>query len=172
MNLQRSSRRERALALGAAGALLAGLTGCQQTGSTTSPDTHFSGAIDDHLIGALVNPVGPTKWCYTVESYDKIFTNAPGYGQSAPYPGSPDGHPTLGSFTNVAVSASGCKATVSTAGWDITAGSSFTFTTGTNKGTSQVQFCLECDKTNGEINIEVTDSSGNKATLGPIAGPK
>ena len=169
---QPSSGRKRALAVSVAGALCLGLAGCQERSLTGPPETNYSGTIDSYLIGAVVNPVGPGKWCYTVEGFDKQYTNAPGISGAAPYPGSPDGHPSTGSFTNVEIQASGCKATVSTAGWSVTPGSNFAFSSGTNHGTSRVEFCLECDKTNGAIKIIVTDSSGNKATVGPIAGPR
>jgi hypothetical protein len=150
-------------------------TGCQQTPTPkppAPPPTKFSGGIGGNLIGAIVNPVGPTNWCYAIESFDKQFTNGPGITGAAPYPGNPNGHPPSGFLTNVQVSASGCTATISTAGWSINAGSSFVFNTGTNYGTSLVEFCIQCDKPNGEISIVVTDKNGNQSTISPIAGPK
>ena len=43
---------------------------------------------------------------------------------------------------------------------------------GTAAKSSLVQFCLSCDKTNGNVTIKVTDAKGNVTTIGPIAGPQ
>ena len=175
-----------ATALGALLGIL--LVGCQQNttpgGGAAAPAPPATnggvgigpsvGTFGPNIVGAVVNPVGPSKWCYTLESFSDEVTNHPaaGYGTKSPLPTDANGHIDQGVFTKISVKADGCKATISTKGWNVTPGTSFSFDSGTNGGASQVQFCLECDKTNGTVQIEITDGASHNATLGPIAGPQ
>lgn len=153
--------------------------GCQQTPPPPpAPATNWSGAIHigtngSQSVGAVVNPVGPPRWCYTIESFDPSQTNTLGpIDTGTPMPGNPHGHPDGISFTNIDVSAPHCTITNVPSGWTVKPGSSFVLTTTNLYGSSKVQFCLDCDATNGTITIKLTDRQGDQVIVGPLAGPQ
>jgi hypothetical protein len=155
------------------------LVGCQQTTpQPPAPGTDWSGGFRAgsnalNSVGAVVDPVGPPRWCYTIESFDSSQTNTPGpIDSGTPMPGNPHGHPDGISFTNIDVSAPHCTITNVPSGWTVKPGSSFVLTATNNYGSSKVQFCLICDATNGTVSIKMTDRLGNQVIVGPIAGPQ
>jgi hypothetical protein len=171
-----------ALALLGAGVSVC-LTGCQsQSGggaAASTPATNWSNFYGGSSpktvsISAVCTQTGAPQWCYSVEGFrfDDGGTNFTPL--SAPMPGKPGfGFGDYGSFTNIDVSAPACSGTISTPGWSVVAGSHVTFSySGAAAKSSLVQFCLNCDKTNGNITFKVSDTNGNVTTIGPIAGPQ
>jgi hypothetical protein len=152
--------------------LFLGLTACDD-----KPPTTFSGGIGSGIRGstltALVSPVGPPAWGYHIESFDNEKTNAPAYANlPGPTPGSPNGHPSGISFTNVQINAPGCTFSNMTPGFSFSPGPPFVLSTTNGSGSSKIDFMLTCDKTNGKISIDLIDRNGGKMTVGPLAGPQ
>jgi len=161
----------------------AALTGCQGTppaspAAASAPATNWSncyGGLNPPglTVSATCTQTGPPQWCYSLQSFS-FNSGGTNFTPRTPLPGNPGlGFGDSGSFTNIAVSGPGCSGTISTPGWSAVAGSQVTFTYGgATPKSSLVQFCLNCDKTNGTVTINVTDANGVVTAIGPIAGPQ
>jgi hypothetical protein len=148
------------------------LTGCPKDRPTPKEVSELVPVTTNHstYVTAKVDPVGPPRWTFTVETFSDQRTNSMAYmNLPAPTPGSPNGHTPGAPFTNVTLSASNCVITVVSPGWTASGTSIST----TNLFEHWMQFTVECEAaTNGAVYLDIKLKSGWNERIGPIQGPQ
>jgi hypothetical protein len=165
----------RLLLAAACGGLLTSCAGLMRSPppppGTSAWHSYTNGQGRQNIIHVQVNPVGPPSWRYLVESLHPVaVTNSPPPGWSGTG-WFPAWHPAGISLTSVTIDAPGCTVLDVSTNWQVVAGSSSTFAQASG-GATELRFTLECDKTNGPIELSVTDNAGANTVVKNLNGPR
>ena len=125
----------------------------------------------ENIIHVQINPVGPPRWKYLVECLHPVaITNSPPPGWSGTT-SFPPWHAAGIALTNVAIDAPGCNVLDVSSGWQVSAGTNYVFTHA-GGGASELRFTLEGDKTNGAVEVRLSDAAGADTAVKNLEGPR